>query len=152
MKPLAAMAKQLAAALNQAAESFTSVKKELAETKAALAQTKKKALEDSIASLRLQIKQREENIKQANEIFSSIRDIHYEAGQRLVRHSITIDNTYGDAMYNAMYHSTAELANNTFRWTTENREAAIELIELLLQLDKITCPIYPITEAEPEST
>ncbi|THW51228.1 hypothetical protein D6D21_01608 [Aureobasidium pullulans] len=143
MEPLAAMAKQLAAALNQAAESFTSVKKELAETKAALARTKKQALKDSIAS----IEQREENIRQASEIISLIKDIHNEAGQRLVRHSITIDNTYSAAMYNAMYHSTTELENNTLRWTTENREAAIELNELLLQLDKIN----PITEAEPES-
>lgn len=76
-----------------------------------------------------------------------IEDIHYEAGQRLLRHSITIDNTYGAAMYNAMYHSTTELEKNTFRWTTENREAAIELDELLLQLDKIN----PIIETEPES-
>ncbi|THY71680.1 hypothetical protein D6C86_04596 [Aureobasidium pullulans] len=143
MEPLAAMAKQLAAALNQAAESFASVKKELAETKAALAQTKKKALEDSIAS----IEQREENIRQASEIISLIRDTHYEAGQRLLRHSITIDNTYGDAMYSARYHSTTELEKNTFRWTTENREAAIELDELLLQLDKMG----PIIETEPES-
>lgn len=82
-----------------------------------------------------------------NEVISLIRDIHYEAVQRLLRHSITIDNTYGDAMYSARHHSTTELENNTFRWTTENREAAIELNELLLQLDKIN----PITEAEPES-
>ena len=76
-----------------------------------------------------------------------LNDIHNEAVQRVVRHTITIDNTYGAAMYNAMYHSTTELEKNTFRWTTENREAAIELNELLLQLDKIN----PITEAEPES-
>ena len=50
-------------------------------------------------------------------------------------------------MYNAMYHSTTELGKNTFRWTTENREAAIELDELLLQLDKMG----PIIETEPES-
>ncbi|THW17817.1 hypothetical protein D6D24_03714 [Aureobasidium pullulans] len=147
MEPLAAMAKQLAAALNQAAESFASIKKELAETKAVLAQTKKKALEDSIASLKLQIEQREENIKQANEITSLIRDIHDETWKRMFRHSITIDNTYGDAMYSARYHSTTELEKSTFRWTTENREAAIELDELLLQLDKMG----PIIETEPES-
>lgn len=98
--------------------------------------------------LRLQIQQREANIEQVNEIISLIKDIHYEADQRLVRHSITIDNTYGDAMYNAMYHSTTELGKNTFRWTTENREAAIELSELLLRIDNIT---YPIIESEPES-
>ncbi|THW45825.1 hypothetical protein D6C76_05032 [Aureobasidium pullulans] len=143
MEPLAAMAKQLASALNQAAESFAFVKKELAETKAALARSKKKALEDSIAT----IKQREENIEQVNEIISLIRDIHDEARQRLVRHSITIDTTYGDAMYSARYHSTTELENNTFRWIAENREAAIELDELLLQLDKMG----PIIETEPES-
>ena len=51
-------------------------------------------------------------------------------------------------MYNAMYHSTTELGKNTFRWTTENREAAIELSELLLRIDNIT---YPIVESEPES-
>ncbi|THX27620.1 hypothetical protein D6C97_07973 [Aureobasidium pullulans] len=143
MEPLAAMAKQLASALNQAAESFAFVKKELAETKAALARSKKKALEDSIAT----IKQREENIEQVNEIISLIRDIHDEARQRLVRHSITIDTTYGDAMYSARYHSTTELENNTFRWIAENREAAIELDELLLQLDKMG----PIIETGPES-
>ncbi|THY12724.1 hypothetical protein D6D02_05041 [Aureobasidium pullulans] len=147
MEPLAAMAKQLAAALNQAAESFTSVKKELAETKAALAQTKKKAMKDSIASLKLQIEQREENIRQASEIISLLNEIHNETWKRMFRHSITIDNTYGDAMYSARYHSTTELEKNTFRWTTENREAAIELDELLLQLDKMG----PIIETEPES-
>ncbi|TIA34516.1 hypothetical protein D6C78_06795 [Aureobasidium pullulans] len=143
MEPLAAMAKQLAAALNQAAESFASVKKELAETKSALAQIKKQNLKDRIAS----IKQREENIRQATEIISLLNEIHNETWKRMFRHSITIDTTYGDAMYSARYHSTTELENNTFRWTTENREAAIELNELLLQLDKIN----PITEAEPES-
>lgn len=76
-----------------------------------------------------------------------IRDIHDEARQRLVRHSITIDTTYGDAMYSARYHSTTELENNTFRWIAENREAAIELDELLLQLDKMG----PIIETGPES-
>ncbi|THX58134.1 hypothetical protein D6D06_03195 [Aureobasidium pullulans] len=147
MEPLAAMAKQLASALNQAAASFASVKKELAETKAALARTKKKALEDSIASLRLQIKQREEDIKQVNEVVSLTNDIHNEAVQRVVRHTITIDDIYRAAMYSARYHSTTDLEKNTFRWTTENREAAIELDELLLQLDKVG----PIIETEPES-
>ncbi|TIA10061.1 hypothetical protein D6C80_08288 [Aureobasidium pullulans] len=140
MEPLAGMAKELAAVLNQAAETFAFVTMELAETKAALTQTKKKALKDSIAS-------REENIRQINEVISLTKDIPYEAAQRLIGHTITTDNTYGNAMYSARYHSTTELEKNTFRWTTENREAAIELDGLLLQLDKIN----PITEAEPES-
>ncbi|THY94997.1 hypothetical protein D6C95_05502 [Aureobasidium pullulans] len=140
MEPLAAMAKVLAAVLNQAAETFAFVTMELAETKATLTQTKKKALKDSIAS-------REENIRQINEVISLTKDTYYEAAQRLIGHTITTDNTYGNAMYSARYHSTTELEKNTSRWTTENREAAIELSELLLQLDKIN----PITEAEPES-
>ncbi|THX87876.1 hypothetical protein D6D05_01976 [Aureobasidium pullulans] len=147
MEPLAAMAKELAAVLNQAAETFAFVTMELAETKATLTQTKKKALKDSIASLKLQIEQREENIRQINEVISLTKDTYYEAAQRLIGHTITTDNTYGNAMYSVRYHSTTELEKNTFRWTTENREAAIELDELLLQLDKIN----PITEAEPES-
>ncbi|THW96551.1 hypothetical protein D6D15_01026 [Aureobasidium pullulans] len=147
MEPLAAMAKQLAAALNQAAQSFSSVKKELAETKAALVQIKKKALKDSIASLKLQIKQREENIRQVNEVISLLKGTPDEAVQRVVRYRIIIVAADHDTMDSARYQSTAELMKNTFRWTIENREAAIELDELLLQLDKIN----PITEAEPES-
>ncbi|THV68149.1 hypothetical protein D6D28_06934 [Aureobasidium pullulans] len=146
------MAKQLAAALNQAAESFASVKKELAETKAALAQIKKQNLKDRIASLKLQMEQREEDIKQVNEVISLLDETPDEAVQRVVRHRIIIVAADHDTMDSARYQSTAELMKNTSRWETENREAAIELSELLLQLDKITCPIYPITETEPEST